>query len=106
MKKRSSAATRAFAALAVVAGFVLVFVMFSAALSDDDGGSGTKGRGGQPTKQAPVPKKKLPAVYEVEEGDTLTSIAHSTGVSVAQIERLNPGVDPQLLSTGEELKLK
>ena len=39
-------------------------------------------------------------------GDTLTSIAHKTGVPVARIRALNPGVDPQILISGETLKLR
>ena len=42
----------------------------------------------------------------VQNGDTLTSIAHKTGVSVARIQALNPGVDPQILISGEKLKLR
>ena len=42
----------------------------------------------------------------VQNGDTLTSIAHETGVPVARIEELNPGVDPQILISGEKLKLR
>jgi len=48
----------------------------------------------------------VPKSYEVENGDTLTSIAHKTGVPVATIVKLNPGVDPQILISGEELKLR
>jgi LysM repeat protein len=44
--------------------------------------------------------------YVVQNGDTLTSIAHETGVPVARILRLNPGVDPQILISGEKLKLR
>ncbi|HEX6687664.1 MAG TPA: LysM domain-containing protein [Solirubrobacterales bacterium] len=47
-----------------------------------------------------------PKTYVVQNGDTLTSIAHETGVPVARILRLNPGVDPQILISGERLKLK
>jgi LysM repeat protein len=42
----------------------------------------------------------------VETGDTLTSIAHETGVPVATILTLNPEVDPQILIAGEKLKLR
>jgi LysM domain-containing protein len=48
----------------------------------------------------------VPTSYEVQSGDTLTSIAHETGVPVARILRLNPGIDPQILISGEELKLR
>ena len=47
-----------------------------------------------------------PKTYEVQSGDTLTSIAHENGVPVARILRLNPGVDPQILISGEKLKLR
>jgi LysM repeat protein len=42
----------------------------------------------------------------VENGDTLTSIAHETGVPVVRIQQLNPEVDPQVLVSGEKLKLR
>ena len=42
----------------------------------------------------------------MQSGDTLTSIAHETGVPVAVILELNPGVDPQILISGEKLKLR
>ena len=42
----------------------------------------------------------------VQEGDTLTVIARKNGVPVARIEELNPGVDPQALIPGQELKLR
>jgi LysM repeat protein len=47
-----------------------------------------------------------PKSYVVQSGDTLTSIAHENGVTVAQILKLNPGVDPQILVSGEKLKLR
>ena len=46
------------------------------------------------------------ATYEVQAGDTLDSIAEDTGVSVTQLLELNPGIDPEALSTGQELKLR
>ena len=42
----------------------------------------------------------------IKNGDTLTAIAHETGVPVATIQRLNPNVDPQILISGEKLKLR
>lgn len=47
-----------------------------------------------------------PATYEVEEGDTLTAISGKTGVSLARIEALNPGLDPQALTPGQEIRLR
>ncbi len=47
-----------------------------------------------------------PTSYEVQAGDTLGAIAEQTGVSVEQIQQLNPDVDPEALSTGQELDLR
>jgi LysM repeat protein len=72
---------------------------------DSGGGSGSgSGRAGH-VKQSHVPAH-VPETYEVQSGDTLTSIAHATGVPVAVILKLNPGVDPQILISGEKLKLR
>ena len=46
-----------------------------------------------------------PRSYVVQAGDTLSAIAAKTGVSLAAIQRLNPGIDPQALQTGQSLKL-
>lgn len=43
--------------------------------------------------------------YTVRAGDTLSSISSSTGVSVEDIERLNPGIDSQSLTVGQAIKL-
>jgi LysM repeat protein len=80
-----------------------VIVLIAATLGggDDGGGSTPAGHVKQGDAKAHTPKS-----YEVQSGDTLTSIAHETGVPVARILRLNPGVDPQILISGEKLKLR
>jgi LysM repeat protein len=86
-----------------------VIVLITTTLGGGDGSdSGSGGSGSDRAGQAkqgqddrPVPKS-----YEVQSGDTLTSIAHETGVPVAVIVKLNPGVDPQILIAGEKLKLR
>lgn len=83
-----------------------MIVLIAATLGGgDDGGSE---RGLNPPEQARQDQDSAhtPKSYEVQSGDTLTSIAHKTGVPVAVIIKLNPGVDPQILVSGEELKLK
>ena len=105
MTKRSTAPARAFAVIALIGGFVLVVVVLSAALSGGD----SEGGGGSSPAKATRPQgegKEAPKAYVIENGDTLTAIAHKTGVPVAQIERLNPEVDPQILISGEKLKLR
>ena len=43
--------------------------------------------------------------YTVRSGDTLSSIAVKTGVSLARIQRLNPKLDSNSLQTGQRVKL-
>jgi LysM repeat protein len=104
MKKRSTAAARIFAALALVLALVAVVVMISAAMDgSDEGGKHHKRHEAQ--KEAKEHRTKA-KTYTVETGDTLTAIAHKTGVPVAEILALNPEVDPQILIAGETLKLR
>lgn len=108
MEKRSSAIARVVAAIALVCGFLIVVVVVASSLdggSDDDGQRNRGTKVGRKSENHPA-ERKAPATYVVEEGDTLTSIASDTGVSVARIEELNPEVDPQVLVFGEKLKLR
>jgi LysM repeat protein len=106
MNKRSSAPARVLAVTALVIAFVVAIVAISASLGGDDSNdSGTSKRGGKAAAHKTQPKQ-VPATYEVKSGDTLIAIAHRMGISVAQIEELNPEVDPQILVAGEQLKLR
>jgi LysM repeat protein len=105
MNKRSSASARVLAVTALVIAFVIAIVAISGSLGgDDSNGSGSGKHGDKPAHK--TQPKHVPAVYEVESGDTLIAIAHRTGVPVATIEKLNPEVDPQSLIVGERLKLR
>jgi LysM repeat protein len=44
--------------------------------------------------------------YIVKAGDSLSTIAAKTGVPVGQLEALNPNVDPNVLHTGQRLRLR
>jgi LysM repeat protein len=44
--------------------------------------------------------------YTVAAGDTFGSISAKTGVPIAQIERLNPGVSTNSLQVGQKLRVK
>jgi LysM repeat protein len=102
MDKRTSAPARVIAAAALVAAFVIAIVVIGTTLGGD---SGHRDRSGRVARHAAA-KKKVPATYEVQSGDTLVAIAHRTGVALVRIEELNPQVDPQILIAGEELKLR
>jgi LysM repeat protein len=106
MTKRSTAPARALAVLALIGGFIVVVVVISAALSGGESNDGRQeGSPGNVSRKA-TPDKEVPKVYGIENEDTLTAIAHKTGVPVAKIERLNPQVDPLSLISGEKLKLR
>lgn len=44
--------------------------------------------------------------YTVQSGDTFSSIAASLGTTSAQLEQLNPGVDPSALHVGQKIRVK
>jgi spore germination protein YaaH len=44
--------------------------------------------------------------YNVRPGDSLTSIAGKTGISIATIRNLNPRIDPNSLQPGQRLRLR
>lgn len=103
MEKRSSAAARITAALALIVAVVAVVVVLSATTGSDSSSSPHRGKN-QPQQEK---KQRTKAkTYTVESGDTLTAIAHKTGVPVAEILALNPEVDPQILIAGQTLKLR
>jgi LysM repeat protein len=106
MKKRSSASARILAVITLVVALVVAIVVIGAALGGDSGDSNGQGHGDKAARKAARERRNAPATYIVKSGDTLTAIAHHTGVTVARIQALNPQVDPQILIAGEKLKLK
>jgi nucleoid-associated protein YgaU len=50
--------------------------------------------------------KRGPSVYTVKQGDTLSGISVRTGVPVATLQSLNPGLNPNALQTGQRLRLR
>ncbi len=47
-----------------------------------------------------------PHFYTVRAGDTLSGISQKTGVSISTIQRLNRGLNPSALQTGQRLRLR
>jgi LysM domain len=104
MSQRSSAPTRALAVAALIGGFLLLAVVIASSLGGAEDGRSGRAQAGR--LKADRQGGEAPKAYVVQNGDTLTSIAHETGVPVPRIEELNPGVDPQILVSGEKLKLR
>jgi LysM repeat protein len=44
--------------------------------------------------------------YTIVSGDTLGGIAAKTGTTVAQLEKLNPGLDPAALPVGKTIRVQ
>jgi LysM repeat protein len=105
MKKRNSVIARLLAALALIGAVVAIVVVVSNGVKDDSSSSKTSADHHAKQQQS-KPQRTTAKTYEVESGDTLTSIAHKTGVSVAELQALNPEVDAQILTVGEVLKLR
>jgi LysM repeat protein len=103
MERRTSSAARIAAAIALALAVVVVVAVVAATQSDDSTHashhSHHKGHQGHP-------HRTQAKTYVVQTGDTLTAIAHETGVPVAEILALNPEVDPQILIAGQTLKLR
>jgi LysM repeat protein len=102
VEKRTSFAARVVAVLALAGAVVVLIVAISSSLSGSGASTASHHRGQQAAKR----HRTTAATYTVKNGDTLTAIAHKTGIPVAQILALNPEVDPQILIAGQTLKLR
>jgi LysM repeat protein len=107
MKKKSSWIARIIALAALVAAVIAIIVVASNTdLSSDSGNKGPQQAHPHKQKQQQKQTRTKKKTYTVQSGDTLISIAHKTHVPVAELQALNPEVDPQILVAGEVLKLQ
>ena len=106
MEQRTSAFARIFAAVALIAAVLVVIVIVSSAMNGSSSNGSRHNRKHQVEKETTTHHRTKAKTYTVQTGDTLTAIAHKTGVPVAELLALNPEVDPQILIAGETLKLK
>jgi LysM repeat protein len=107
MKKKRSWIARILALAALAAAVVAVIVVANNTdLNSDSGNKGNAHKSHQHKEKKQKKPRTKAKTYEVQSGDTLTSIAHKTGVPVAELQALNPEVDPQILVAGEILKLQ
>lgn len=66
-------------------------------------GSGSEQSAGEEQEEG---EEDSPETYEVQSGDSLSTIAAEFGLSVEKLQRLNPDVDSTALATGQILKLR
>jgi LysM repeat protein len=99
---------RLLAPLALVACAVALFAILMAGGEEESPTGVTTGERSSATPPASRRRQRprLPRTYVVRAGDTPSAIAVRVGVTAEQIEQLNPGIDPQLLSPGQRLKIR
>jgi LysM repeat protein len=90
--------------LALLAAAVAVVVVVQASRSSPSSSTSSATRTAVTQSVRHVRRAARPA-YVVKAGDTLTVIADKTGVSLDELQQLNPDVDPNALQTGQRLKL-
>ena len=110
--RRSPARLLAPLALLLVAAATVFVIAGSASDSDRGDASTTAGRTADTTTTTTTKQDKRAQrrprskTYTVKAGDTLGSIAETTGVGVEQLLVLNPDLDPQALVAGQKIKLR
>ena len=107
MPRHRKALARLLAVLALIAATVALIVVVSDSLGGGDSHSDHRRIGKHESGAGKNGRKSPPKkAYVVQPGDTLSSISDKTGVSIAKLQQLNPGVDPQILIAGDKLKLR
>jgi LysM repeat protein len=114
MSRRSRRSpARLLAPLAIIA-FAIAFLIVLSNSSVNNGSGGGSSASSTPSTTTPTGSSTTRSTskfahrrtYTVRTGDTLGAIAIKTGVSVTNLEDLNPGLDPQGLVAGQKLKLR
>lgn len=108
---RFSWGPRLLGPLVLIAVAIVVVVVAQSSLTTDESSTvGTGPAASPPSKETKKPdsggKADAEKTYTVQAGDSLSTIAEETGVSVTDLEQLNPDVDPAALIEGQELKLR
>jgi LysM repeat protein len=112
MRRRHSPA-RWLAPIALVTCAVAVYVVVNETLlsSDEPAATSSAAQSASPKTRTVSERSKSKRrarrahTYIVKAGDTLSSIALKTGVSLERIQALNPKLDSQSLRTGQRVKL-
>ena len=114
MRRRRSPA-RWLAPLALVACAVAVYTVVNATLLSSDEPATTSSSSKTTTAKSSTVSQRSKSgrrrttrrrrTYTVKSGDTLSSIAVKTGVSLERIQALNPKLDSNSLQTGQRVKL-
>lgn len=92
-------------ALLILGGLgLLLAVTVVVAVTSVDGAD--RPSGGPGTSASAEQLRRLPPTWRVRRGDTYAEIAVRTGLTVEQLEALNPRIDPAALQPGQRLRLR
>lgn len=97
---------RIVAVVALMAAFVLVGLVLLNSGDDSSEQAGKDGTAPRRKLSKQVQRDLERGFYVVEPGDTLVGIARKTRIDEDELEELNPELDPQLLISGQRIKLR
>jgi LysM repeat protein len=96
---------RFLAPLALVAFVIALFMILGGEDKSGDQPANTSEPAATATATPTQSAKRKRKVYVVKPGDTPSGIAEKTGVSLEQLEKANPDLDPQLLAPGQRIRI-
>jgi LysM repeat protein len=102
---QQSSNARLAAILALIAVFIVLMVVVVSTLGGGGSGKSAAHHGGQSQSKA-TQKHSARKTYVVKPGDSLSVIADKVGISVEQLQRLNPHIDQFSLQSGDRVKLR
>lgn len=88
--------------LVPVAMLIVVFALGAVVVSTLRGTGGAS----EPAIATSKPSRALPPYWTVKEGQTFSSIAQRTGLTVDELQTFNPRTDPTSLVPGQRIKLR
>jgi LysM repeat protein len=107
---------RWLAPIALLAALAAVGLVYQSATEDTPSSSGSTSKNerkgdGKTSKSgrstaARTTAADSPKTYRIKSGDTLGAISASTGVSIEELQELNPDLDASSLSVGQRIKLR
>lgn len=91
-----------------LAPLALIAVIVATALVVKAGTGGTHRASATPPQRLPTTHRVHPhkRFYVIRPGDSLSSISLKTGISMTELQALNPAIDPNALQTGSKLRLR